>query len=168
MKNKMIYVGLILVSVVAVLLSVCLFTNKCDTRSKREAYLDSVEKGTHIVAEQTLEETVVCQIQCNNRNGYAVFEKKGLGYKCTTRFLASQEIVVNGIYVKEQFFHVLICNIANPDRISIVYENPDTSEVIETKEIALNGSTMCIVKAIEAPSYSLSVTFFDRDGNAYK
>lgn len=121
----------------------------------------------NIVSEITIGDSLICQVQSRSRNGYVIFEKVRSGYVYCQHFLSSEDIIISNIDINEQFFYVLICNKPHLENVEIVYSNPDSSKVIETKKRELNGNMMCIVESIDASYYVIEATFYDTNGNTF-
>lgn len=167
MKKKIIICVATAVVILATGIMILFPKNDGNTVSERESFLNTVASDINIVSEITVDDSIICHIQSRSKNGYAVFEANGSGYIYSQHLLSSETIVIDRIYVNDQFYQVLICNKPQLEKAEIVYSDPDSSKIIESQNIELNGNMMCVIESIKASSYTIDVTFYDTKGNIF-
>lgn len=143
------------------------FNNSGNTIFKREKILNSKVKGIHIVSEMVVEDYIICQIKNGSLNGCARFEKINKKYVYKHHLLTSKDIVMDSFLVDGQYYHVLVCDKPNLERVDIVFFNLNSKVIIETRTMELAGNMICVIKAPDEKHYSISATFIDTSGNMF-
>lgn len=168
-KKIIIFITAILAVLLITKVNVLFSENSGNTVAEREVILNEKISGTSIVSEVEYQDFIICQIQRSNQIGYAVFENKGAKYKYNEHHLSNEDILFGTAFmINGQGYHVLICNKPNLDMVEIVFSDPDSGEVIESRSKKLNGKMMCIIEEPEASSYSVDWKFYDTAGNVFE
>lgn len=165
---KKISICVTVIFIVAIGLVKNYFENDGSTIEKREIIVSSKIEDAEIISEILVDNSIISQIQKGNQNGFVVFKRKEDKYVYDSYAITSADVLKHLICVGNRYYYVLVCNKPQLERVKIVFYVPDSSCVIEQKDIKLNGNTMCITELPDSNNFSFEVTFYDTNGNVFK
>lgn len=139
------------------------------TVERREELLRDTPKGAewNISQEQELEDYLLSSIYCDSKSGIAVFEPIGDGkYKLISReWRNSEEIIVSGLPINGEWYDLIWFNGAKTNYAEITY----SVSGIENEPILFDTGDMKIIcSKAPAKEYTLTVKYYDDDGNVYE
>lgn len=139
------------------------------TVKSREEMLRDTPKGAewNILQEQELEGYLLCSIDSGQKSGIAVFEPIDDGtYKLISKeWRKSDEIMISGLPINGVWYDLIWFDGAETKYAEITY----SVDGIENDPIIFETSDMKIIcSKAPAKDYTLTVKYYDNDGNVYE
>ena len=154
--------------VIAAIIGFSMYTGALDgsTSESREEILNQAIIGAHIVTEEEIDGYVVCGITTDSGEyGLAVFEPDDGGFNLQTHFLRSADRgVIGSAEIDGRSYDLFWRNRYDLERAEITYTSGGGRDV-KTLD-ATENRILCS----ESPSgnYTVSVRFYDVEGNVYE
>lgn len=136
----------------------------------REELLENIPNGTKwkITKETELKNYIISGMySADGKSGIAVFEPLGNGkYKMSSReWRENDEIIISGYIIDGTWYDLVWFNGVKTEYAEIIY----TIDDVEQEPIIHDAKEMDIfINASPAKDYSISVIYYDEDGNKYQ
>lgn len=173
MKKQLLFAGVVFVAIVAVITGLYYFdlSPQGTTTESREKILNaSISTGTSwaITAETEIEGYIICAADsADDKVSLAVFkpdENGGYTFQSSTN-RNSDEIIISSVVINQEVYDLIWFNGAQTEYAELLYTVGNQPQ--EPQKFSTNDMSIICVRS-PAKEYTISVSYYDHNGNKYE